>query len=63
MTEHICVMYREAVASQSPGLPLRLPWEQEMEGFNRKRGCAPMLEFVDAQNIQVSRLLPQPRCG
>jgi hypothetical protein len=29
--------YREAVMSQSPGLPLRLPWGTELDGrFNRK---------------------------
>jgi hypothetical protein len=30
---------RNAVTSQSPGLPLRLPWEREGKDFQPQSGC------------------------
>ena len=63
--------YREAVTSQSPGLPLRLPWVIGFSDRQPQRGCANTatrsgLGKVELCNPRVEATLgsaPQPLRG
>jgi hypothetical protein len=50
------IFNRKAVATPSPGLPLRLPWVNEGEGIQPQRGCVCLVERCRKDDATALRL-------